>query len=55
VGWIITPSLAKKGMARLIEARIPLYDSPERVVVALSALAEWRRLGEEFAASRARA
>jgi acyl-CoA synthetase (NDP forming) len=55
VGWIITPSLAKKGMARLIEARIPLYDSPERVVAALGALAEWRRLGEEFAAARTRA
>jgi acyl-CoA synthetase (NDP forming) len=47
VGWIVTPSLARKGMARLIEARIPLFDSPERVVVALAALAEWRRLGAD--------
>ena len=53
VGWIITPSLARKGMARLTEARIPLYDSPERVVFALSALAEWRRLGEESEAEKA--
>ncbi len=49
-GWIVTPSLAKKGMTRLIEAKIPLYDSPERVVFALSALAEWQRLGDELAA-----
>ncbi len=45
VGWIITPSLARKGMARLIQARIPLYDSPERAVFALAALADWQRLG----------
>lgn len=48
-GWIVTPSLAKKGMTRLIEAKIPLYDSPERVVFALSALAEWQRLGQDSA------
>lgn len=45
-GWIVTPSLAKKGMSRLIEAKIPLYDSPERLVLALAALAEWNRLGD---------
>lgn len=50
VGWTITRSLASKGMARLIKARIPLYDTPERVVFALAALAEWGRLGEECAA-----
>jgi len=44
VGWIIAPSLARKGMARLIEGRIPFYDSPDRVVLALAALAEWQRL-----------
>ncbi|MBI4608924.1 MAG: acetate--CoA ligase family protein [Candidatus Rokubacteria bacterium] len=43
MGWIVTPSLARKGMARIIEAKIPLYDSPERVVLALHALAEWQR------------
>lgn len=48
-GWIVTPSLAKKGMTRLVEAKIPLYDSPERVVFALSALAEWQRLGQDSA------
>jgi acyl-CoA synthetase (NDP forming) len=53
VGWIITPSLARRGMGRLIEAKIPLYDSPERVVLALAALAEWQRLREEGAAERA--
>jgi acyl-CoA synthetase (NDP forming) len=46
VGWIITPSLARRGMGRLLEAKIPLYDSPERVVLALWALAEWQRLGQ---------
>ncbi|MFQ5898943.1 MAG: acetate--CoA ligase family protein [Candidatus Methylomirabilia bacterium] len=46
VGWIVTRSLAKNGMSRLIEARIPIYESPERVVLALSALAEWHRLRE---------
>jgi acyl-CoA synthetase (NDP forming) len=50
MGWIVTPSLAKKGMGRIIEARIPLYDSPERIVLALAALAEWPRLGEECGA-----
>jgi acyl-CoA synthetase (NDP forming) len=44
VGWIIAPSLARKGMARLHEGRIPFYDSPERVVQALAALAEWQAL-----------
>ncbi len=53
VGWIITPSLARRGMGRLIEAKIPLYDSPERVVLALAALAEWQRLRQEGAAERA--
>jgi len=48
-GWIIARSLARKGMVRLIEARIPLYDTPERVVLALAALAEWGRLGREWA------
>lgn len=47
MGWIVTPSLAKKGMSRIIRAKIPLYDSPERVVLALAALAEWQRLSKE--------
>ncbi|MGH7321320.1 MAG: acetate--CoA ligase family protein [Candidatus Rokuibacteriota bacterium] len=45
VGWIVAPSLARKGMARLIAGKVPFYDSPDRVVVALAALAEWARLG----------
>lgn len=49
MGWIITPSLAKKGMGRIIQAKIPLYDSPERVVLALAALAEWQRLRADCA------
>jgi acyl-CoA synthetase (NDP forming) len=44
VSWIIAPSLAARGMARLTEARIPLYDTPERAVRALAALAGWPRL-----------
>jgi acyl-CoA synthetase (NDP forming) len=52
MGWIVTPSLARKGMGRIIEAKIPLYDSPERVVFALFALAEWERLGQDFVGSR---
>jgi len=52
MGWIVTPSLARKGMGRIIEAKIPLYDSPERVVMALAALAEWERLGQDFVGSR---
>jgi acyl-CoA synthetase (NDP forming) len=44
VSWIIAHSLAARGMARLTEARIPLYDTPERAVRALAALAEWPRL-----------
>jgi acyl-CoA synthetase (NDP forming) len=44
VSWIIAQSLAARGMARLTEARIPLYDTPERAVRALAALAEWPRL-----------
>jgi acyl-CoA synthetase (NDP forming) len=44
VGWIIAPSLAPKGMARLHQGRLPFYDSPERVVQALAALADWQAL-----------
>jgi acyl-CoA synthetase (NDP forming) len=44
VGWIIAPSLAPRGMARLHAGRVPFYDSPERVVLALAALAEWQAL-----------
>jgi acyl-CoA synthetase (NDP forming) len=44
VSWIIAQSLAARGMARLTEARIPLYDTPERAVRGLAALAEWPRL-----------
>ena len=47
VGWIVTRSLAKNGMTRLMEARIPMYESPERVVLALSAaliLGGWGQL-----------
>ncbi|PYM61305.1 MAG: hypothetical protein DMD79_13110 [Candidatus Rokuibacteriota bacterium] len=47
VSWLVAPSLATRGMARLIEARIPLYDTPERAVNALAALAEWPQLGRE--------
>ena len=47
VSWLVAPALATRGMARLIEARIPLYDTPERAVNALAALAEWPRLGRE--------
>ncbi len=56
VGWIVAPSLARTGMARLIAGKVPFYDSPDRVVVALAALAEWARLGRtrvEAAASEA--
>jgi len=45
VGWIIAPSLARKGMGRLLEGRIPIYGSPDRVVLALRALADWAALG----------
>jgi acetate---CoA ligase (ADP-forming) len=45
VSWLVARPLAAKGMARLTEARLPLYDTPERAVHALAALAEWRRLG----------
>lgn len=45
VGWIIAPSLAQKGMGRLLEGRIPIYGSPDRVVLALRALADWADLG----------
>jgi acyl-CoA synthetase (NDP forming) len=45
VSWLVARSLAAKGMARLTEAKLPLYDTPERAVHALAALAEWPRLG----------
>jgi acetate---CoA ligase (ADP-forming) len=44
VSWLIDRSLAGRGMGRLTDARIPLYDTPERAVRGLSALAEWARL-----------
>jgi acyl-CoA synthetase (NDP forming) len=44
--WILARSLAAKGMARLMDARIPLYDTPERAVAALAALADWPGPGE---------
>jgi acyl-CoA synthetase (NDP forming) len=44
--WIIARSLAAKGMARLMDARIPLYDTPERAVRALAALADWPGPGD---------
>lgn len=44
-GWIIAPSLARKGMGRLVEGRIPIYASPDRVVLALRAMADWAALG----------
>jgi hypothetical protein len=46
-GWIIAPSLARTGMRRLLEGRIPIYGSPDRVVLALRALADWAALGVE--------
>ncbi|MFQ5840729.1 MAG: acetate--CoA ligase family protein, partial [Candidatus Methylomirabilales bacterium] len=47
VGWIVSRTLAKNGMGRLTDAKIPIYESPERVILALSALAEWRRLSDD--------
>jgi acyl-CoA synthetase (NDP forming) len=46
VSWIIARSLAARGMRRLTEARIPVYDTPERAVAALAALRRWATLGD---------
>jgi acyl-CoA synthetase (NDP forming) len=44
VSWLVSPSLAGRGMGRLAEAKIPLYDTPERAVHGLAALGDWPRL-----------
>jgi acyl-CoA synthetase (NDP forming) len=47
MSWLVARSLAAKGMARITDAKIPLYDMPERVVRGLAALTDWQSLGVE--------